>query len=170
MSKIEIKIPGPQDWQLYKDIRLTSLKDSPDAFGSTYAREAEFPDSEWKSRLDPDVRAANALPLIAETGRDAVGLAWGLIHAPDLHIAHVYQMWVSPDQRGKGVGKFLLNEIRQWALSRGCERLALSVTTNNDAAVGLYVSYGFAPSGPVEELRSGSSLTVQPMVKELRSD
>jgi len=170
MSKIDIKIPGPQDWQLYKDIRLTSLEDSPDAFGSTFTREAAFPDSEWQSRLDPDARAANALPLIALTDGSAVGLAWGLIHAPDLHSTHVYQMWVSPAQRGKGIGKLLLNEIVSWALSRGSERLALSVTTNNDAAVGLYLSYGFAPSGPLEELRPGSALTVQPMTMELRSD
>ena len=142
----------------------------PGRLGSTYAREAEFPDSEWQSRLDPDVRAANALPLIAETGGDAVGLAWGLIHAPDLHIAHVYQMWVSPTQRGEGVAKSLLDEIVSWAMSRRCERLVLSVTTNNDAAVGLYLASGFNASGPLEALRPGSALTVQAMTMELPSD
>lgn len=167
MSKIEIRVLGPLDWQRYKDIRLASLKDSPNSFGSTYTREAVYPDSEWESRLDPAARARNAIPLIAETDGGALGLAWGVIHEPDLHIVHIYQMWVSPAQRGKGVARALLEEIRAWALSKGCERLALSVTTSNDAAVSLYLKSGFTAAGAVEALRPGSALTVQPMSMKL---
>ncbi|WP_294137435.1 GNAT family N-acetyltransferase [Pseudohongiella sp.] len=170
MSKIEVRVLGPHDWQRYKYIRLASLLDSPDSFGSTYTGEAAYPDSEWQSRLDPAARAKNALPLVAETDGDAVGLAWGLIHDPDPRIAHIYQMWVSPAHQGKGVARTLLDEIRTWAISRRCERLALSVTTNNDAAVGLYLASGFTASGPLEALRPGSALTVQTMTMELRSD
>lgn len=170
MSKIKIRVLGSNDWPRYKDIRLASLMDSPDSFGSTYAREAASPDAEWQSRLDPDAGASNALPLVAEIDGDAVGLAWGLIHDPDSRIVHMYQMWVSPAQRGKGVAKSLLDEIISWAISKRCGRLALSVTTNNDAAVGLYLASGFTASGPREALRPGSALTVQTMTLELRSD
>ena len=34
----------------FKTVRLSALQDSPTAFGSTYAREATFPDSEWWTR------------------------------------------------------------------------------------------------------------------------
>ncbi len=170
MSEIEISILRSHHWQLYKDIRLASLMDSPDSFGSTYEKEAASPDAEWQSRLNPDGRARNALPLIAKTGGAAVGLAWGLIHEPDLHVAHIYQMWVSPAQRGKGVARALLDEIRAWAISKGCERLALSVTTSNDAAVSLYLKSGFTAAGALEALRPGSAITVQPMTMELPND
>ena len=169
MSKLEIRILTPQDWPLYKLVRLNSLEDSPDSFGAIYAREAEFPDSEWRSRLEPHLRAKNALPLICEMEGRAVGLAWGLIHEPDLKVAHVYQMWVSPALRGKGIAKSLLGEIKTWAIGRGCDLMALAVTTTNEAAVGLYISSGFVPTGELEELREGSALVVQPMVMDLRS-
>jgi len=169
MSNVDVRILSPYDWQRYKDIRLASLMDSPDSFGSTYTREAAYPYSEWQSRLDPAARARNAIPLVAETDGAAVGLAWGLVHESDLHVAHIYQMWVSPAQRGKGVARALLDEIRAWALSKGCERLALSVTTSNDAAVSLYLKSGFTAAGALEALRPGSALTVQPMTMTLRS-
>ena len=169
MSKFKIRILGPDDWRLYRQIRLDSLKDSPDSFGAVHAREADLTDSEWQTRLDPSSLAKHALPLVAESDGTVVGLAWGLIHEPDLQVAHVYQMWVSPFQRGKGIGKSLLHEIEAWAKGRGCSLLALDVTTTNEAAVGLYVSSGFVPAGEKEVLRVGSTLMVQPMVMELHN-
>ena len=78
MSKFKIRILNPEDWRLYREVRLNSLKDSPDSFGSTYSREAEFADFEWQSRLDLSSPAKSALPLVAEADGTAVGLAWGL--------------------------------------------------------------------------------------------
>ena len=39
------RIYAPADWQEYRDIRLRSLQDSPDAFGTTYPEAAKYPDS-----------------------------------------------------------------------------------------------------------------------------
>ncbi len=169
MSEFRIRTLCPEDWATYKLTRLASLADSPDSFGSTYEREALFPDSEWQSRLEPTERAKNALPLVAECDGIPVGLSWGLIHEPDSNVAHVYQMWVSPEARGKGIAKSFLGRITAWAEARGCESVALSVTTVNDAAVNLYCSAGFVPSGEAEELRKGSALRSQPMVRVLRN-
>jgi len=167
MSKFKFRILGMDDWRLYREVRLSSLKDSPDSFGSTYAREIELSDLEWQSRLDLNSQAKSALPLVAEIDGHVVGLAWGLIHEPDTKVVHIYQMWVSPAERGKGIGKALLHEIETWAKGRGCDLLALDVTTTNDAAVGLYLSSGFVPVGQQGELRAGSTLKVQPMIREL---
>ena len=168
MSDFVIRILAPADWAIYKAIRLASLADSPDSFGSTYEREALFPDSEWQSRLEPSARAQNALPLVAEYGGTPVGLSWGLLHEPDTTVAHIYQMWVSPEARGKGIAQSFLGRIIAWAEARDCDSVALSVTTVNDAAVSLYCSAGFVPSGEGEELREGSTLRTQPMVRILR--
>lgn len=167
MSDVKIRLLTLQDWRLYKLIRLTSLEDSPDSFGSTYEHEAALSDAEWLARLDLEFRGLEALPLVAELAGHAVGLAWGVIHEPASKTAHIYQMWVSPTQRGKGIANSLLSEITAWAFHKGCERIALAVTASNEAAVRMYHSSGYLPTGSLEELRSGSALMVQPMVKRL---
>lgn len=113
--------------------------------------------------------AKNALPLIVECAGEPAGLAWGLVHDADSKTAHVYSMWISPDERGKGIAKALPDRIRFWAVSRKCDFIELSVTENNDAAINLYQAYGFVPSGQLGELREGSALKVQKMVKDLRN-
>lgn len=167
MSYVKIRVLTPQDWQLYKSVRLTSLEESPDSFGSTYEQEVTLSDTEWQTRLDLKWRGLDALPLIAELESQAVGLAWGVIHEPYSKTAHIYQMWVSPAQRGKSIATSLLSEITAWAFHKGCERIVLAVTTSNEAAVSLYNSSGYLPAGSLEALRSGSVLLVQPMVKRL---
>nr|WP_290830435.1 GNAT family N-acetyltransferase [Halomonas sp.] len=167
MSDVKIRVLTPQDWPLYKSVRLKSLKDSPDSFGSTYDQEITFSDAEWQARLDLGFRNLDALPLMAELAGEAVGLAWGVIHEPGSKTAHIYQMWVSPSQRGGGIATSLLSEITNWAFNKGCERIELAVTTSNEAAVSLYTSSGYLPTGSLEELRIGSALLVQPMVKQL---
>ena len=39
------------DWREYRNIRLRALRDSPDAFGSSYEAEAVRNDDAWKSRI-----------------------------------------------------------------------------------------------------------------------
>ena len=162
-----IRILAVTDWEVYRTLRLCSLKDSPDSFGSTYEREAEYADEEWQSRLDPAGRAANTLPLLASVDDSPSGLAWGLVHDPDPSTAYVYQMWVAPEARGRGLGRALLDRIVLWAGERKLDAVSLTVTTTNTPAIALYASLGFVPDGETKELRPGSPLSVQPMVLRL---
>lgn len=170
MSEPQIGVMTPSDWQVYKSIRLQSLLDSPDSFGSTYAREVLLTDVEWRARLEPSVRVIEALPLIGEWNGQPVALAWGMIHANATNVAHIYQMWVRPESRGKGIAKALLRQIVQWAGNCGCADVALAVTIINESAMHLYLKSGFEPSGKTEELREGSDLRVQPMSLKLPKD
>lgn len=167
MNKFEIRVLTAIDWVSYKKVRLDSLKDSPSSFGSTYEREAALSDSGWKSRLEPKPGVNISLPLVAEINGNPVGLASGVVWDEDPSVTYIYQMWVSPEARGTGIARALLERITAWAETRGCESLKLSVTTINDAACRLYKSAGFNLSGALEPLREDSALETQPMVKVL---
>ena len=167
MSRFEIRELRPADWISYKTVRLNSLRDSPDAFGATYEREVAISDSEWQKRLSPKPGVNISYPLVAEIDGRPDGLASAVIWDADPDVAHIYQMWVLPDVRGMGIAKKFLERISSWAESRQCSSLKLSVTTVNDAAVRLYRRAGFKPAGALEPLRDGSSLSTQPMAREL---
>lgn len=167
MSQFKLRVLAPENWAEYKSLRLNALKESPDSFGSTYEREAAFSDVEWIERLRANFEGMISLPLVAEIDGDLVGLAWGVIHHSDEKLAHIYQMWVSPEARGKGIAMSFLNELKIWALSNSCTSIELAVTTNNDAAVGLYKICGFKADGVKKQLRAGSELLTQQMVMVL---
>ena len=37
-----------EEWQVLRDIRLAALRDAPNAFGSTYARQAASAEADWR--------------------------------------------------------------------------------------------------------------------------
>ena len=170
MDNLQITEFTSEDWDAYKALRLESLKDSPDSFGSTFEREIKFAETVWKSRLIPSDNSVHILPLVALSNGTPIGLASGVKHTHKDETAHVYQMWVSKPYRGLGIGRNLLSKIETWAIALQLKSLSLAVTTSNSGAVSLYRSAGFVPSGNTEPLRENSELLVQPMVLQLRSN
>lgn len=166
MKNLHIVEVTANDWQTYKKLRLQSLKDSPDAFGSVYKREAEFSDKEWRSRLV--FNQNEKLAVIAMVNEEPVGLAFGVLHKPSDDTAFIYQMWVSPLARGLGVGRLMINRIMCWAKDLNVNYLSLDVTTNNTAAINLYKTSGFEPYGVLQKLRESSHLETQSMRMPLK--
>lgn len=167
MSDVTITTLVTQSWETYKSLRLASLKDAPDSFGSTFERETEFSEEEWKSRITATNGPTRVLPLVAEFEGSPIGLAWGVVHTPKSKSVHVYQMWVSPEHRGTGVGRQLLDRIIEWTHEVELSSLSLAVTTINIPAIMLYESLGFLRYGKPEPLRDGSPLVMQSMEKTL---
>jgi len=161
-----IRILAADDWPLYRDLRLASLADSPQAFGSTHREESQRRDSDWIRRLaDPD--PDRELPLVVEVEGRGAGLAWGRITAEAPDTAALYQVWVHPAHRGRGAGQLLLATFTEWARLKGAHRLVLDVTVADSPAMALYHRAGFRPIGPTRPLRPGSEHRCQPMCREL---
>lgn len=57
--------------------------------------------------------------------------------------AHLGDIAVAPEQRGKGLGKLLLQELIDEAKIRGAVHIVLEVRASNESAIALYESYGF---------------------------
>lgn len=50
---------------------------------------------------------------------------------------------VAPDQRRRGIGKLLIDEVKQWASEHGVDYLELNVLSSNEEALSLYEREGF---------------------------
>ena len=127
-------------------MRLRSLQDSPDAFGSTFEESSRHTDETWAARLS-ELDNRYDLPLVALVDDEFAGLAWGRIEQGGETTAHLYQMWAVPEYRGHGIGKALLDAVIDWAKACGVEELLLGVTVGNDVARGLYDSAGVHAGG-----------------------
>jgi len=145
---MNIRVLHESDAQVYQELRLNSLKNNPEAFGSTYEREVKFSLETVGERLKPtqDKFVLGAF--------DVSGSLFGkvtFVRENSLKTAHkgnVYGMYVAPKMRGKGLGKSLLLELIRKA--RDCdslERINLTVVSTNDSAKKLYMSVGFEVYG-----------------------
>ena len=157
-----------QEWNIYKDLRLSALTDSPDAFGRTLAEELDRSDTEWSNRLSSCSESNWDLPLVAEVDNKPIGLVWGRIEINNHAVANLYQMWVASSHRRIGIGQMLLEKVIAWARAKDATYLDLSVTFGDSPAMRLYTRTGFMPVGEPQLFRQDSELLGQAMRLKLK--
>ena len=138
----------PEDWQVYRRVRLAALKEAPYAFGSTYESEVQRPESSWRQTLVDRAR------FVAEVDGVVAGTASGS-EGTDTPTADMTAMWVDPRFRRRGVGDVLVKHVVEWARSAGYPQIFLWVTDGNAAAERLYARNGFTRTGAAQDVRPG---------------
>jgi len=86
----------------------------------------------------------NRFHLVAESDSEVVGHAGLMVVADEGHVTTVA---VHPDVQGGGVGTCLLAGLCRAAVAAGLASMTLEVRVSNEAAIGLYRRFGFAPAG-----------------------
>ena len=89
--------------------------------------------------LDTDRHAL--LDVVDTTSGECVGGVWIGLRPPKA--AFVYDLYLQPHARGRGLGRGAMHATALWCRERGVERLGLSVAGHNEVAQGLYASLGF---------------------------
>ncbi|AEW99039.1 GNAT family N-acetyltransferase [Streptantibioticus cattleyicolor] len=145
---IEILALTPDDWRLWRRLRLDALTEAPYAFGSRLADWQGDGDREerWRGRLS----VPGSYNLLALADGDHVGMAGG-IPAPHGH-AELISLWVAPAARGLGVGDALIRAVERWAADNGAPTLRLAVAPDNTAALALYARHAFTPTAEPGDL------------------
>jgi ribosomal protein S18 acetylase RimI-like enzyme len=108
--------------------------------GPDYLRESW--DEAW-SDLSETVRSGVAL--IAEEEAGPVGFIFCVLGDVGRKTAHVTDLYVTRDARGRGIGQELLAAIVEPAREAGLDHVSLEVLTRNSEARRLYDRLGFAP-------------------------
>jgi ribosomal protein S18 acetylase RimI-like enzyme len=151
-----------------KNVRLSALKDAPSAFGSTYQDESKLSDEDWRRRASA-MSGDGAIGYIALHGGRPCGTVRGCVDEENSRRAHVASMWVSPEHRQTGIASKLLEAVQRWAISLGGNELVLTVTSNNESAIALYVRRGFKATGRTEPYPNDSTLSELEFIKRLPS-
>lgn len=131
------------DWQTVRDVRLRALRESPEVFGSSLAREERFAESHWRMRL-----RTSATWVALDDAGEPRGLA-SLVQEPGSpeDDRHVVYLWVAPEVRRQGLGWSLLDAAVRGGAAQGARTVSLWVVDDNGSAVDLFVRAGFARTG-----------------------
>jgi GNAT superfamily N-acetyltransferase len=130
------------DAALYRDLRLTALRDHPAAFTAAYEDEAAQPLAQHAERL-----AAGTV--FAGVSHDRLdGMAGFYVRAglKTCHRGMLWGMYVRPEQRGTGLAARLIETVKSHARPL-VEEILLGVGTDNPAAITRYRSAGFVRCG-----------------------
>lgn len=119
-----------------------------DAFTSTAAERRNEPASFWVRRIaDPSGMSAVFGAVEGSALLGTVALEFSA-RAKTRHKALLMGMYVSPEARGRGAGRALLEAAVGCARAReGTHQLTLTVTEGNTPALDLYTRAGFEPYG-----------------------
>jgi ribosomal protein S18 acetylase RimI-like enzyme len=161
MPSVELHRLAPDEWRVWRELRLRALAEAPYAFSSTL--------SEWSGNRDTETRWRDRLTsvplnLVASLGGEAVGMASAT--SPQGGEVELISMWVAPDSRRSGVATALIEAIGEWALAEGAIRVALDVRDDNMSAIDLYTACGFVDVG--RSHNSGPDSPERRMVRLLR--
>ncbi|MFD9706387.1 GNAT family N-acetyltransferase [Lentzea sp. NPDC059081] len=134
---MEIHQVAPDEWRLWRDIRLEALSSDPEEFGSTLAVEQEYGETEWRERATEGLKVVALDP---ELGSEPVALVAATAKPEGLYL---YSMWVRPSHRGRGLGEALVGAVLKWAAGEGWKVVTLRVWVDNLVARRLYERLGF---------------------------
>lgn len=128
----------PEDWEELRATRLEALRESPEAFSSTAAREEAFNEEEWRRR------AARPASFLALRDGTVVGLA-GVFDLDGTWT--VASMWIAPQARGTGVVDALIGACEAVVREAGASQVRLGVMEDNVRGRRAYERLGYRTTG-----------------------
>ena len=162
---MEVRRLRADEWERWREWRLTALQEAPYAFGTSYAEAVATPDDEWRERVTRMATSDESAMFLAD--HNGEWLASSGCYVED-GVPNVFGVWVRPESRGQGIAKRAIGHAVAWARERGHDEIRLYVTDTNTAAIRLYERLGFARNGTTQPLPSDPSLMESEYALSLR--
>ena len=132
----------PDDVDPFRTLRLEGLRLFPDAFGSAYEDEIQFPNERWISWLI-SANVFGGFEGDQLCGCASLSPGRGAKHA---HTGELGAVYVAPATRKRGLGRQLIDAAHSAASGRFL-RIILTVNAANKTAVNLYLRHGYTVYG-----------------------
>ena len=128
MDEVHIRRMGPADVD-----QVTGIEQA--TFAVPWSRES------FQREMEKNVAARY---LVAEKGDRVIGYAGAWVILDECHITNIA---VSEPERGKGIGRMLVEALMQYVSNLGAAYATLEVRVSNTRAIHLYESLGFIRMG-----------------------
>ena len=127
-----------EDADVYRDIRLESLRNAPTSFGALLDEEAARDRRAFAARLTE----TNMFGAFSDTTLTGTA-GYERLSGKAAHAGWVIGVYVQPGARGTGVGRALIAALLDAAKADGLLCLRLAVNATNTPAMALYRGAGF---------------------------
>lgn len=151
---ITIRKPRVDEWEKYKDIRLTSLKEFPKAFSSSYEEALRDTPEDWQLPIANSLDNKGSVMLCAFDGENMVGstIAYWKDRAKTGHVANIGGMYVRTAYQSQRVATSLFTELLSHLQNMNrFRKIKLEVVSDNLPAYNLYKKIGFVETGTNHE-------------------
>ena len=136
--KFTLRALTPDDWQIWKEIRLESLKIHPEAFGSSYEESSQMADDSFRRALQ-DTFVFGAFKEQELIGVARFAASQGV---KQKHKGSLISVYLKKEHRGAGIAEALIKKVIEHAKTQ-VSQLHCTVVADNTAAVELYKKLGF---------------------------
>jgi len=136
---------GPEDFDIFRRIRLEALRAEPAVFASSAEDWERQTDDEWRRRL-------TAAAVFVDFHEEEPVAIMGLIRQGASKMAHratIVMVFVRKNLRGTGHARALLEALVHHAREAGIRQLELAVSAENPAAIRFYWREGFTEAGRI---------------------
>lgn len=150
-SEITVRVLGESDWQLYREVWLQALRESPQTFTATFAEQSDRPQEFWRDQMTRSSR------LLAEREQQPQGIVSLGTYAREPAAAEIFGLYVVPQARGTGVSWRLVEAAADLARDQGFRFAFYWVGVDNGRAIGFAENFGFRTTGSRRSSRRGHS-------------
>ena len=158
----EITRLSEDQWSALREMRLLALHESPRMFLSTEEREKVWERPDWEEEFK---RGAWYFGRVSGEDIGLIGATREPNAPPDE--CYVEYMWISPENRGQGMGEHMLTALLDTLRESGTRTARLWVLDGNDTAVRLYERAGFRSTGEVQAIATRPGRTEARMLLNL---
>ena len=138
----------PADAGQYRTLRLECLRRYPESFGAYYEEQKDLPQLAFERFILEE--HPERVMLGAFSGDVLVGIS-GFVREEGAKLRHrvkVIQVYVQPEQQGRGIGKGIMQATLQAAFALdGVDQVELGVLAENVGAARVYEKLGFEAFG-----------------------
>jgi RimJ/RimL family protein N-acetyltransferase len=138
----------PEEWNIYKSMRLEALQSDPGMFGNSYATESSYEDFIWKDRL--------ANPRVACFGLyeddELIGLTSIFSETDQTEDAYMTQSYIRREHRGRKLSRFLYSARLAWAREQGIKQVIVGHRESNLVSKAANQRFGFEYSHRVARI------------------
>jgi RimJ/RimL family protein N-acetyltransferase len=150
------------EWSRLREIRLASLLESPEAFGSSYEREIAFTEKEWRELFN-----LNSYLVASIDGKDIAMMFLERLRGDFGATCWVGGCWSNPQYRGIGALRSMFDYVDSVKDQRGWQIQGLGVFIVNESAITAYEKLGFKAMGEVQESTRRPGNFYQRMIRGL---